>query len=466
MATLVMKFGGSLTADATRMARVAQIILSEAQAWDRLVVVISAVVGATDTLGQALAFAAARNAAGFRRAVTTLRESHLSLIDDLFAEQAIRRHLTEQIDRRLFDVLAICDRVMTTREATPRERDSVMAAGEQILVPIVSAYLRHEGLRTALIEADSVIVTDDTHQNANPLPDLIEERVERLLRPVLDQGMVAVMAGFIGATRAGVLTTMGRGGSDYTATLIGAALRADEVWMWTNVDGIMSTDPEWVPNARVIPVLSYEEVGELSYFGARVLHPDAIEPLAQRSIPLRVRNPDNLDHAGTLIQAEAPVYEAALKAVTAVDGLCLTVQGQPIDLSEFLGQIRHLVGSAATGPVIVMQSHHRAVLIFVVLTSEGPQAVARAAERLAAELPRWEVQPVKVIAAIGAPAMLRAEIDAQPLASAIGPGNRRLMAVRPGDARAVVRQLHRLTEINEPPEMQLWPQTPGRPPEH
>src|SRR2546421_659299 len=210
-----MKFGGSLTADAKRISRVAQVIMAESLAWQRMVVVVSAMAGTTDLLGRATNLAAARNAAGYRR-----------------------------------------------------------------------------------------IVSDDRHQSANPLLDRIDERVEQVLRPLLDAGIVPIVTGFIGATRNGVLTTLGRGGSDYTATILAASVRADEVWMWTSVDGVMSADPALVPGTRVIPVLSYQEVGELSFFGAHIVHPRAVQPLLAQGIPLRVRNPFNLDHAGTLIQAE------------------------------------------------------------------------------------------------------------------------------------------------------------------
>jgi aspartate kinase len=466
MATLVMKFGGSLTADAEHLSRVAQVIQSESEAWNRLVVVVSAKRGATDALNEAINLAATRNAAGYRRVIATLRDEHLDIVRTLFQDELIRKSLIDHIDRCLFDALAVCDRALSNHAAMPRDRDEVMAAGEKIMVNILTSLLRQEGLRAATVDAETLIVTDGAHQNAHPIVDLIDERVERFLRPLLEAEIIPVIAGFVGATQKGTITTLGRGGSDYTATLLAASLRADEVWMWTRVDGVMSTDPRLVPGARVISVLSYEEVGELSYFGARVLHPYAIEPLAQRGIPLRVRNPNNLDHAGTLIQAEdAPGDQVgpALKAVTAVDGLYLSMSGQPLEIIDFLAQIHHLVGNVATGPVIVTQSHHNATLVFVVPTSEGPGAMDNALQRLKAALPRWEILPVKVIAAIGATAILRAAVDVPLLASALGPGNRRLIAVSPDDAKEAVRQLHKLTESGaESAVSTFWPHKPGR----
>jgi bifunctional aspartokinase / homoserine dehydrogenase 1 len=452
MSTLVMKFGGSLTADAKRITRVAQVILAETLAWKRMVVVVSAMAGATDALNRAVDLAVARDAAGYRRAVAGLREEHVAVITALFDDEAVRRDLIDHIDRLLFDVLNVCDAALVRREALPRERDQAMAAGERMMVYILTALVRQEGLRAAMVDAASLIVTDDRYQNANPLVDLTDERVDAVLRPILDAGIVPLVTGFVGATRGGVTTTLGRGGSDYTATILAASLHADEVWIWTNVDGVMSADPALVPGARVIPVLSYEEVGELSYFGAHVLHPRAVEPLALNGIPLRVRNPFNLDHAGTLIQAETAESPNGLKAVTAVDGVCLTTSGRPIDMSEFLAQLRGILGQMATGPVIVMQSHLRSTLVFVVPTTAGPTAVAAITQRLAAALgaERWQVSPVKVIAVMGStaqPILANPTSGAaiRPLASVIGPGERRLIAVAPSDTQAVVRQLHKLT---------------------
>jgi aspartate kinase len=450
MSTLVMKFGGKLLADAKSITRVAQVILAETLAWKRMVVVVSAMAGVTDTLSRAADLAAARNATGYRREVANLRAMHLNVITALFNSKAVQHDLTLHLDGLLFDVLSVCDAATTSREVSPRDRDAVLAAGERMIIDILTAFVRQEGLRAAAVDATSLIVTDDRHLNANPLIDLIDERVDRVLRPLLDAGIVPLVTGFIGETRSGVVTTLGRGGSDFTATILAASLHADEVWMWTNVDGVMSADPALVPGARVIPALSYEEVGELSYFGAHVLHPRAVEPLLPHRIPLRVRNPFNLDHAGTLIQAETDEASAGLKAVTAADGLYLTISGRPIDITEFLGQIRQLVGQITVGPVIVMQSYLRTTLVFAMSTTAGPTALSTVVQRLSAELgnEHWEFVPVKVIAVMGAvaqSALFEPGSGVRPLAAAVGPGDRCLIAVALAEVGAVVRQLHKLT---------------------
>ena len=457
MATLVMKFGGSLTADPRHINRVAQVIMAESLAWDHMLVVISAMAGTTDALNRAVEFAAARDAAGYRAIVAALREKHLAAVEALLESEPLRRDLIDRIDRLLFDVLAVCDQVMVRREALPQDRDAAMSAGERMMVEILSALVRLEGLNTATVDAASLIVTDERHLSATPLVDKIDERVEQVIRPLLEAGIVPLVTGFIGAARTGTITTLGRGGSDYTATLLAASLHADEVWMWTSVDGVMSADPALVPGSRVIPELSYDEVGELSYFGAHILHPRAVEPLLTEGIPLRVRNPFNMDHAGTLIQAEQSETGTNLKAVTAVDGVCISTDNLSIELGELLEQVRRLVGRIVMNPVIVIQSYQHLMLVLVVPTSEGPLAAENAAQRLNAGLraENWQVRAVKVIAAMGmttqaaAPELVLDNI--QPIASAVGPDNRLLLAVNPADVQSAVRQLHKLT--NQPAQI-------------
>lgn len=445
MACIVMKFGGSLTASADLMQRIVQITQIEFAAWERVVVVVSAMAGVTDALLNATEAAVHGDATHYRRIANRLLHSHLQMLTDLFRDAIETRRLTAQIQQHLQNLLHLCDAIASKQEPLPLLKDQVMALGEYMIAPLLTALMQREGLRAVQVDPLALIVTDNTHQHAHPVMDLIDTQADLILKPLLDAGAIPVVPGFVGKSRSGNLTTLGRGGSDLTATVLAAALDADEVWIWTHVDGIMSADPALVPNARVIPALTYDEVNELSYFGARVVHPGAIEPLIGRGIPLRVRSPFNLDHAGTLIQAETPTeFAETLKSVTAVDGLCLTSVNRPFDLVSFLGKVHHIVGAALPAPSIVMQSHQRATLVFVVPTSEGPSAVSSMANSLIQHLPDWEVQTVKVIAAIGAFPATRLTLDEpiRPIASALGSGNRRLIAIRTEDVQAAVRQLH------------------------
>lgn len=445
MSTLVMKFGGSLTAEPRSIQQVAQVIHAESLAWQKMVVVVSAMAGTTDQLARAVTLAAAHDAPGYRAAINGVREQHKRIVNALFAAESTREVLMKALDRWLFDALAMCDTVAGHRqtEASPRERDAVMSIGERLMAEIVLPLVQREGLRCALVDGATLMQTDSHFQNAHPILDKVEEQVERLIKPLLSAGVVALTSGFIGSTRSGAITTLGRGGSDYTSTVLGAVLRAEEVWMWTHVDGIMSADPTFIPGARVIDVLSYDEVRELAYFGVRLLHPRAIEPLLPRSIPLRVRNPFNLEHGGTLIQSQPSAV--GLKAVSAIDGILISTPGM-IDLAQLLAQLNDLVAQAAEGPVMVMQSLARSTVVFVVPTSEGPAAVNSVIEKLKGGLhaARYTLQAVKVVAVIGGADNLNSQLGVAPLAYAQAPGKRALYAIQPEDITSVIRQLHRL----------------------
>jgi aspartate kinase len=445
-----MKFGGSLTADARAIRRLAQIVVAESLAWRHMAVVVSAMGGATDQLARALDQATDHNGAGYRQTIAGLRAQHAAVIDLLFPQAAVRADLLRRLDRWLYEALSICDTVAMRREsmASPRERDATLVVGERLVAEIAVALLHADRQPTALIDSTAWLITDEHFQNANPITEAIEERVERVIRPALAAKLVVVTPGFAGMTQRGEPTTLGRGGSDYTATLLAAALNADEVWMWSGVDGIMSADPSLVPDAHVIDTLSYTDIRELSYFGVRVLHPRAVEPLLPAAIPMRVRNPWG-EHAGSLIRAQAAEQ---IRAVSAIDGLLLTTSQPDIDLQEFLGQIIHLVGQSALGPVIVAQSQTGVALVFVVPTSEGPGGALLATNKIAAHLSGalWTVRQVKVIAALGlggvgqSVSQAMALTESPILAHAYGPGDRRIFAVAPEDAPFVIRQLHRL----------------------
>src|SRR6266851_2920347 len=195
---------------------------------------------------------------------------------------------------RLEEVLAegrrLCEGTSLLRELTPRTLDAISSLGERLSAPLVAAAVRELGLPSEAIEATELIVTDAFHGGAEPQMELTRAKSQARLRPLLEKGIAPVVTGFIGATAEGQLTTLGRGGSDYSATILGAAMDADEVIIWTDVDGVLTAEPRLVPEARTIPVISYREAAELAYFGARVLHPKTLNPVVQAAIPVWIRN--------------------------------------------------------------------------------------------------------------------------------------------------------------------------------
>ena len=277
-----MKFGGTSVGDASAIQKVVDIIREASRDRD-LVVVVSAMSGVTNQLIEA----ATQAQAGHRQAVETifeqLRKRHDAVVSALIHSVPARTRIDRQMDKIFREGERLCQGTDLLRELTLRARDSISSLGERLSAPLIAAALTERGVASEAIEATELIQTDSCHGCADPRMDVTGERCEARLRPLLQKGVVPVVTGFIGATAEGVLTTLGRGGSDYSATILGAALEADEVTIWTDVDGLMTADPRLVPGASTIPEISYREAAELAHFGAKV---SASED-SQRSDPMR-----------------------------------------------------------------------------------------------------------------------------------------------------------------------------------
>ena len=329
MTTLTMKFGGTSVGSVEAITQAAGIVMEQVQQWDWLVVVVSAMSGVTDALTQGALTAASGDDQTYRAIVADLRMRHYRAVDELLAPEGDRRQLLAVVDEYLDEFATLCHSVHVLGEVTPRAMDAITSLGERINVRVLAALLRQRGLRSQAVDAAELIVTDDKFQNAAPMLDATRARVSAHLIPLLEDGIVPIVTGFVGATEDGVTTTLGRGGSDYTAAILGNCLDADEVWTWTDVDGVMTADPRILPGARVIPVLSYSEVSELAYFGAKVLHPRTIWPVIERGIPLWVKNTFNPACPGTRIIQEPEHTCGTVKAVTTIKGLSMvTVEGR------------------------------------------------------------------------------------------------------------------------------------------
>jgi aspartate kinase len=217
--------------------------------------------------------------------------------------------------------------IFLLRELTPRSKDLLLSLGERLSAPLMRGALLRKGVKAVDLTGGEVgIITDSTYGNAKPLLNITEVMVKDRLLPILKGGVVPVVTGFIGQDENGVITTLGRGGSDYTATILASALEADEVWIWKDVDGIMTADPKMVASARTISVLSYAEVMEMAYFGAKVLHPLTVTPVQERRIPIRIRSAYNPSNLGTIIK-EKGNEGRSVKAVTSIKDLCIITTG-------------------------------------------------------------------------------------------------------------------------------------------
>ncbi|HEY67956.1 MAG TPA: aspartate kinase [Thermoflexia bacterium] len=468
MTTLVMKFGGTSVGSPEAFTQAADIVLEQAQKWDRLAVVVSAMSGVTDALIKGARTAASGDDQTYHAIVTELRARHYRAVDALLEPDDERTSLLTAVDDYLDEFAAFCHSVHILGEVTPRAMDAITSLGERISARVLAAHLRQRGARSEPVDATELIVTDDTFQNAAPLVVPTRERVSARLAPLLDDGLIPIVTGFIGATEEGVTTTLGRGGSDYSAAILGACLDADEVWIWTDVDGVMSADPRIVPEARVIPVLSYGEVGELAYFGAKVLHPRTIRPVIERGIPLWVKNTFNPNYPGTRIAQEPESVPGTVKAVTAIKGLSMvTVEGRGMmGVPGIAARTFAAVASQGASVLMISQASSEQSICFLIPTQAVPPVIGAIEEEMALELARrdidrvWSLDDVVIVTAVGAGMRGTPGVAAR-IFGALSRDNINVIAIAQGssecsislvvaadDAAEAVRQIHKEVILN------------------
>ena len=311
---IVMKFGGTSVMDAEAIDRACQIV--RGRLGRKPIVVVSAMAKVTDTL---LAMGRAAGAGDRDQALELsrrLRERHYNTAGELLGTGLFTQFHTD-LEEEFNTLDELLRGIAAVGELTPRTSDYVVSYGERLSSKICTAAFSARGVNTTLVDARDVMITDAQHTKAVPQVQEIEDRAKQFIKPVVDARRVPILGGFIGATKAGVQTTIGRGGSDYSAALFGAALNADAIEIWTDVDGMMTTDPNICPDAHRIKVISFEEAAELAYFGAKVLHPATVLPAVQKDIPVWILNSRNPKCEGTLIVARAPKSNSIFKAIAA-----------------------------------------------------------------------------------------------------------------------------------------------------
>ena len=312
---IVMKFGGTSVADADAIARVVGIVKAARDSSGLPpVVIVSAMSGVTDRLLELTGAAERRLDAHVLNGVAELSRRHFEALERLLPAEAANDVLAD-IGADFDDLRALLKATGILRSASPSALDAIVCTGELMNSRILAAALAHNGVPTAWIDARRAIVTDNVHTAASPKADETREAVGREIIPRVAEGRVPVVGGFVGATQQGVTTTLGRGGSDYSAAIIGAAVDSREIQIWTDVDGMMSADPRVVDSPKVVPYLSFGEASELAYFGAKVLHPSTILPAVAKDIPVRILNSRRAGGAGTTITAVPPPATRPLAAV-------------------------------------------------------------------------------------------------------------------------------------------------------
>jgi len=462
MKTIVMKFGGTSVGNAEAIGQAADLIEQESERWDHMVVVVSAMRGVTDALIDGALTAAQGDEDTYRGVVSDLRVRHTLAVAELIADPDSRTSLLKTIDAYLDEYAAFCHSVHVLGEVTLRAMDTISSMGERVSARVVAARLREQGHPAQAMDATELIVTDDCFQQAVPQMQATTEQVERNLVPLLEEGITPVVTGFMGATVDGITTTLGRGGSDYSASILGAALNADEVWTWTDVDGVLTADPRIVPDAHVIPELSYSEVGELAYFGAKVLHPMTIRPVVESGIPLWVKNTFNPTCPGTRIVAEPKSTPGTVKAVTAIPGLSMvTVEGRGMmGVPGIAARTFSAVASQGASVLMISQASSEQSICFVIPSGDVPSVIAALEKELALELGRRDIERVRsvddvvIISAVGAgvrgtpgvAARLFTALSAQEInIIAIAQGSSECsisLVVNSSQAKQAVRQIH------------------------
>jgi aspartate kinase len=350
---ILVKFGGTSVADAAAITRAAEIVRSRLPR--RPIVVVSAMAGVTNELLALAEQAANGQLIGALSAVESLRDRHLAAATALLGTDD--GDICEETSATIDELASLAEALSTLGHLTPRSMDTIASVGERLSAPLIAAAFARMGLPAQLVDARDVMITDDSYMRAEPLLDTIADRSRTVLAPLVKSRRVPVLGGFIAATAQGVTTTLGRGGSDYTASLIGAALKAEAIEIWTDVDGMLTADPRVVAGARLIDRIRFDEASELASFGAKVLHPSTIAPAVQLGIPVYVYNSRKPAGTGTEITFDAP--RQAVRAIAGKTGIAVVRVRSP----------RMLLAHGFLRTVFEVFARHR-ISVDVVATSE------------------------------------------------------------------------------------------------
>lgn len=391
----VLKFGGTSVGSAEAIRAMSEIV-RETTATSQVAVVVSAMNGVTDALLHGAHAAADGDGATFGSIAAELETRHTASLTELVETDAERDAVVTVFRTLLSEYTTLCHGIHVLGELTPRALDTIGALGERLNAPQVAAALRALGVSAQAIDAAQLIVTDDRFGDATPdLPQTFA-RTSVHLRPLLEQAIVPVITGFIGATPGGITTTLGRGGSDYSAAIIGAALEADEVIFYKEVDGVMTADPRLVPEARVLPLLSYDEISELAYFGAKVLHPKTIQPLIERGIAVRFRNTFNPQNPGTVVAPQGVPVPGTIKAVTAIRGLAMvTVAGRGmLGVPGIAARTFGAVARVNASVLMISQASSEQSICFAIPHTIAAGVVAALHTELAGEIERRDISGI------------------------------------------------------------------------
>lgn len=405
----VMKFGGTSVGTSAAIDQTANILADAYRNGDRVVAVVSAMGGVTNVLLETAMAAAEGHLTDTEPMRTDLLTRHMTVTAELIpdAEQrwAIDMELVN-LTQRVADLVAS---VQVLGDLSPRVNDWVASFGERMISQVLAGVLEARGVPSQAVDAAEVIITDGVFGGATPDLDKTRAAAARVIVPLLEAGKVPVVTGFYGGDERGATTTLGRGGSDYAASVLAHALDAEAVWIWTDVDGVLSADPRLVPEAHTLPAISFAEATEMAYFGAKVIHPRTMQPAAERGIPIWIKNTFRPEAPGTCIGPE-PTVNGAVKAITAIPGLsAITIEGSGLlDVAGVTARIFTAVGKAGANVYMISQASSQQSLSFVVAGKDAPAALRALEDEFAFDLQRrrllrvWEDPDLAIIAVVGA----------------------------------------------------------------
>jgi len=431
----VFKFGGSSVATADRIQRVVELVLSEAPG-GRRVVVTSAMGGITDRLLEALDAALDRTDA-HQDIIAELLAKHEAVVEAVALPED-RSALLAAMAPRWVTLGELLDGVYLLRECTPRTRDAILGMGERLAAPLLAAAFRFAGVDAAPHEATAFVRTDDSFGEAK----VQFAETQALCRPYFDAlppDQIAIVTGFIAATNRGVRTTLGRSGSDYTATILAGAMKADRVVIWTDVDGVMSSDPRLVPETFTLPSLSYREAAEMAYFGAKVLHPRTMCPLIEQNIPLQIGNTLNPTADGTLITSASTATEGRVKAVSAIGDLAVVmIEGTGLaGVPGISARTFNALAAKEANVLLIAQASSEQSICMVVQSEDANGAVEALEQAFERETERREVSRVYALHNCAIVSVVGDFMRMQPglagrMFSTLGRGNINVLAIAQG----------------------------------
>jgi aspartate kinase len=310
---IVMKFGGTSVEDSNAILKVIEIVKSEIRR--KPIVVVSACAGVTNKLLRLADLSAQGKKDEANDLITAIRNRHDKLVDELICSELPKNYLKGKVSVYAHELRNFSQAISVLGEVSNRSHDAIASYGERLSSMIIAQAMEENSMKAALVDAREYMITNDSYTKAVPIFNFVEEKAKKTLMPLVNGGYVVVTQGFIGTSEKGVTTTIGRGGSDYSAAIIGALLNSEEIQIWTDVDGVLTADPSIVPEARRIRKMSFNEASELAYFGARVLHPMTILPAIEKNIPVYVRNSRNPSYSGTLISKSENHEECIVKSI-------------------------------------------------------------------------------------------------------------------------------------------------------